>query len=348
MGDGPAAGRHAARPRPSGSGENLATQGQGDHAPYGAGGGAGALPARRGVLRARTRDDSGADRDRAWGFAQDLGRGWDPSPRGRGRRLVGGVRGASRGTIPAWAGSREHGVGATPGEGSIPAWAGEPAPALPARRRPKVHPRVGGGAISTGSGGRSSPVHPRVGGGAGCTSPGPMNTTGPSPRGRGAVLHHLEVDGDCGPSPRGRGRHEAERGHPVEEGSIPAWAGEPRTGLRVRCPNRVHPRVGGRAIEGMPARAARAGPSPRGRGTRGAQVDARAACGSIPAWAGEPEPEPSSVGTRRVHPRVGGEPWAGCPYRTDFRVHPAWAGEPPTSPCLSAGARGHPAWAGEA
>ena len=154
-----------------------------------------------------------------------------PSPRGRGSQHRGTVLEPLVRSIPAWAGepwnagctSRSMGVhprvgggayeyrgfrdglaGPSPRgrgsllldrahayvTGSIPAWAGEPACATPRSRLRRVHPRVGGGANP-----RQKPS---------------SASKGPSPRGRGS--RDMAVPAQ----------------HP--EGSIPAWAGEPRRG----------------------------------------------------------------------------------------------------------------------
>ena len=150
--------------------------------------------------------------------------------------------------------------------GSIPAWAGEPCSRSTRR--------------STG------PVYPRVGGGT------------KQPTGETRLIGGL--------SPRGRGNLAQAPNRASNNGSIPAWAGEPGLwGRRWDRPS-VYPRVGGgtevetRAVHMM------LGLSPRGRGNpplaRSLSFNGR----SIPAWAGEPAPSGRSRSSPRVYPRVGG------------------------------------------
>ena len=149
---------------------------------------------------------------------------------------------------------------------SIPAWAGEPSLALVAGAFLWVYPRVGGGTLRTwelpgnycglsprGRGNlllgfgsplpnRSIPawagepfnfkfskarskVYPRVGGGTSSTHRLPRCPNGLSPRGRGNLVPAMT--------------------YPGGSRSIPAWAGEPCTDIRIPLVLRVYPRVGG-------------------------------------------------------------------------------------------------------
>ena len=253
---------------------------------------------------------------------------------------------------------------------SIPAWAGEPSIFPGKRLRPQVYPRVGGGAESVledgvqGDGlsprgrgshlgdfprrpdGGSIPawagepgvrraglvpnrVYPRVGGGAKIEGVTPSRSSGLSPRGRGS-LGAVDVLDDL-------------------VGSIPAWAGEPRSCTRSSgCP-RVYPRVGGGALIDSGTDEIFTGLSPRGRGSRIGARASRRPDGSIPAWAGEPSSTDTPWMVRRVYPRVGGGARSAS-VRCDrssglsprgrgslthhevalgtLRSIPAWAGEP--------------------
>ena len=112
--------------------------------------------------------------------------------------------------------------------GSIPAWAGEPATLQSVGASVRVYPRVGGGTILV-------------------------------------VLLAIDM---MGLSPRGRGNLPPNKAPLVGQGSIPAWAGEPRRGSMPARSSGVYPRVGG----GTPEKALPAlvitGLSPRGRGNR--------------------------------------------------------------------------------
>ena len=192
---------------------------------------------------------------------------------------------------------------------SIPAWAGEPTSTSAASRRTRVYPRVGGGASTL----------------------------------------TVRKPPDRGLSPRGRGSPAAGRYPPLWSRSIPAWAGEPTAAPPPSSSSTVYPRVGGGATHASATRVPNSGLSPRGRGSRRVLVLRLADVGSIPAWAGEPEPGDRVLGPRRVYPRVGGGAWsmlfvmispAGLSPRgrgsqvgrvRDARPGgsiPAWAGEP--------------------
>ena len=193
---------------------------------------------------------------------------------------------------------------------SIPAWAGEPAGGTIWGIVQQVYPRVGGGTSRWGS-----------------------------------SIHRTE-----GLSPRGRGNRERTRVLTEQVGSIPAWAGEPRSAEASASPEPVYPRVGGGT-----GRLTRAGPcglglSPRGRGNRAVRRSGSAVYGSIPAWAGEPTPHGAALPRAAVYPRVGGGTGCGTAPMTGStglsprgrgnllsplnlppheRSIPAWAGEPP-------------------
>ena len=196
--------------------------------------------------------------------AFDLG----PSPRGRGS--------------PGPSGHPPH------RPGSIPAWAGEPdAPECPAPH-PRVHPRVGGGARDQlwaeavargpsprGRGSRRPLGHEAAGRGS---IPAWAGEPGRRPAARRPRRVHPRVGGGApmcaaadgtqeGPSPRGRGSRRPLGHEAAGRGSIPAWAGEPRSRRAGTRPRSVHPRVGGGARSAFSARASWEGPSPRGRGS---------------------------------------------------------------------------------
>ena len=189
------------------------------------------------------------------------------SPRGRGNPVRGVVVHLLRGSIPAWAGEPRDGAAVCPrwavyprvgggtwtsistiwwacglsprGRGnprrasslreswrSIPAWAGEPPIPSGSARIYAVYPRVGGGTR------------------------------------RGA--DHMQAA--RGLSPRGRGNQRATSFANSRNGSIPAWAGEPRKWLARKSRPGVYPRVGGGTLASIHARMSAAGLSPRGRG----------------------------------------------------------------------------------
>ena len=109
-----------------------------------------------------------------------------------------------------------------------------------------------------------------------------------------------------GLSPRGRGNRELLPGHERIDGSIPAWAGEPKSqsGQTMAWP--VYPRVGGGTQISEWADYGVAGLSPRGRGNPNLRVGRLWRGRSIPAWAGEPKSQSGQTMAWPVYPRVGG------------------------------------------
>ena len=152
-----------------------------------------------------------------------------------------------RGPSPRGRGNLLRRVVTDPLGGSIPAWAGKPYDLLARAAAVKVHPRVGGETFHA------------------CSSQ--RRREGPSPRGRGNLVFDPDTDSYWG--------------------SIPAWAGKPRTSARAAGLSRVHPRVGGETMRAAPT---------------GEAVER-----SIPAWAGKPPARGPGTPPARVHPRVGGE-----------------------------------------
>ena len=133
---------------------------------------------------------------------------------------------------------------------SIPAWAGEPTEAAVRSGSTRVYPRVGGGTRISGAAsipcsglsprGRGNPLQryalserfgsiPAWAGepiGRGATSGWPWVY----PRvGGGTVADALVSAADRGLSPRGRGNRDRPHHRSPRSGSIPAWAGEPRS-----------------------------------------------------------------------------------------------------------------------
>ena len=132
------------------------------------------------------------------------------------------------------------------------------------------------------------------------------------------------------------------------QGSIPAWAGEPRvvTASHMLC--KVYPRVGGGTRLARLAIHEHKGLSPRGRGNHYQPASDAACFGSIPAWAGEPYDVGSPALTRKVYPRVGGGTviMQGAP-TTSVGLSPRGRGNLHLA-CHPAAVDGSiPAWAGE-
>ncbi len=253
--------------------------------------------------------------------------------------------------------------------GSIPAWAGEPIPYRTPDVSESVYPRVGGGTLRmlprdiAGEGlsprGRGNPrecncsieragsipawagepkpslvlpncwkVYPRVGGGTWFIPPG---------RSRAGGL-----------SPRGRGNQYLESYHQAIEGSIPAWAGEPRIRTTLSSITRVYPRVGGGTSVSRLNMVTLWGLSPRGRGNPTLAASTMDSKGSIPAWAGEPLLALVVLYLLRVYPRVGGgTPVIRIARRSKTGLSPRGRGNHSEPFQVSQRARSIPAWAGE-
>ena len=151
--------------------------------------------------------------------------------------------------------------------GLIPAWAGKTVPPTLIRLDARAHPRVGGE----------------------------------------NAAHALAEIYARGSSPRGRGKQWGIGGGLVLSRLIPAWAGKTWSTPPPAHPTRAHPRVGGENFSMLSTSSHPLGSSPRGRGKHLLVGGALAVGGLIPAWAGKTWPPPSQSGTRRAHPRVGGE-----------------------------------------
>ena len=180
-----------------------------------------------------------------------------------------------RGLSPRVRGNPQGRTAGEPKDGSIPACAGEPVIK----------------SLST----VSVTVYPRVCGGTRWWTASRMLARGLSPRVRGnhgALIPYLGI-----------------------ERSIPACAGEPRSGLINGRVGRVYPRVCGGTP--TPARYARLprGLSPRVRGNRLRLFQPLGQRRSIPACAGEPQHSNSGPQRQEVYPRVcgGTRPYKGVP-----------------------------------
>ena len=101
----------------------------------------------------------------------------------------------------------------------------------------------------------------------------------------------------------------------VISGSIPACAGEPRSGRVRRAGRRVYPRGCGGTLDRLACDGYLHGLSPRVRGNQKQADIAREMGGSIPACAGEPDKDADAIHHSKVYPRVCGGT-AHLPYRT--------------------------------
>ena len=121
-----------------------------------------------------------------------------------------------------------------------------------------------------------------------------------------ARIHAKSIRGSVswfnGPSPT----IQSPSGDRVKLGSIPAHAGEPRSGERTRLRSRVYPRSRGGTRCAFGAKASSLGLSPLTRGNLIGLQPRERGLGSIPARAGEPMLYNTTSQQVRVYPRSGG------------------------------------------
>ena len=122
----------------------------------------------------------------------------------------------------------------------------------------------------------------------------------------GTLVHVCRLATIRGLSPRVRGNPAAHHRRLGCCGSIPACAGEPRSGLPRGGLRRVYPRVCGGTPANASANVEVMGLSPRVRGNLPHQAARDARDGSIPACAGEPVIRVGRGDPFRVYPRVCG------------------------------------------
>ena len=103
-----------------------------------------------------------------------------------------------------------------------------------------------------------------------------------------------------------RGNLERKYGLPFADGSIPAYAGEPRDVLAGRYVAVVYPRVCGGTLTQTDRNPFCNGLSPRMRGNRVALTEGNGITRSIPAYAGEPRFPTAVRSMSGVYPRVCG------------------------------------------
>ena len=235
--------------------------------------------------------------------------------------------GFETGLSPRVRGNQRPSIVAVPGSGSIPASAGEPVPIMRAKSQSRVYPRECGGTAISGSPVQSTyGLSPRVRGnqrrreedgvGFGSIPASAGEPTDRSPPPRRIRVYPRECGGTCadqddgrldqGLSPRVRGNRRRGRASPVDQGSIPASAGEPQGDGLWRRRSRVYPRECGGTVSRIGRKRRAPGLSPRVRGNLALRRRARRRAGSIPASAGEPKPGDRRGQRQGVYPRECG------------------------------------------
>ena len=134
----------------------------------------------------------------------------------------------------------------------------------------------------------------------------------------------------------------------VRTGSIPAYAGEPKSIVSSPAVSPVYPRVCGGTLSSHPTPATELGLSPRMRGNQGRVALNQSGFRSIPAYAGEPEVYTVSARAGKVYPRVcGGTVLAHLPGSDERGLSPRMRGNPKTGRCARCRLGSIPAYAGE-
>ncbi len=233
----------------------------------------------------------------------------------------------TKGLSPRVRGNHRASLASPADERSIPACAGEPWQACVPVEFHGVYPRVCGGTTRSR---RPSPpnegLSPRVRGNqsdlAGRNSQSrSIPACAGEPNGPAEAMGKVGVyprvcGGTCGRPFRGapsRGLSPRVRGNPTRvlqcariTGSIPACAGEPKTGLILQRKKGVYPRVCGGTTSMAVSTLSKQGLSPRVRGNLRLSVFFCSGLGSIPACAGEPPSDGRLSRTSSVYPRVCG------------------------------------------
>ncbi len=153
---------------------------------------------------------------------------------------------------------------------------------------------------------------------------------------------------DVGLSPRGRGKLRIAQAQGQQVGSIPAWAGETRPAGGSPPAGRVYPRVGGGNRPSPFPQESYGGLSPRGRGKPLRDGTTSRPSRSIPAWAGETQPQVAEKHSVGVYPRVGGGNDCRLGHTDDARgLSPRGRGKLGQRETGHPGKGSIPAWAGE-
>ena len=174
-------------------------------------------------------------------------------------------------------------------------------------------------------------------------------TAGVYPRVCGGTLVELRLDAyGRGLSPRVRGNRRQHDVGLVDDGSIPACAGEPTKRARLAEDSGVYPRVCGGTHQTREASGRQRGLSPRVRGNPLLEVDFQGVRRSIPACAGEPAHPSFESARARVYPRVcGGTSPAEQVKSTTRGLSPRVRGNPDLGLTEDGEDRSIPACAGE-
>ena len=273
------------------------------------------------------------------------------------------------GLSPRLRGNHLDAVGQVAGARSIPAPAGEPANLSTAFAGPRVYPRACGGTLPRSPRTRGSAgLSPRLRGNR-CQAFVPPAHVGsiPAPAGEPWKLARLRKHGAVYPracggtplmrlmpfskpglSPRLRGNRDGRALGAVVYRSIPAPAGEPPAFRQSRRAGPVYPRACGGTSHSGGGKAILTGLSPRLRGNQHQNQGQQQYPRSIPAPAGEPDPDNLRSPPSRVYPRAcGGTLPASRSDTAEGGLSPRLRGNPSGTFATSAATGSIPAPAGE-
>ena len=128
------------------------------------------------------------------------------------------------------------------------------------------------------------------------------------PRMRGEHCSNRSFSSPCqGSSPHARGTHSGSPWVPLDQGIIPACAGNTWSRCRAHPSRRDHPRMRGEHLSTCSVTSAKKGSSPHARGTLVTGADVVLFPGIIPACAGNTVRTPWRSCHTRDHPRMRGE-----------------------------------------
>ena len=131
---------------------------------------------------------------------------------------------------------------------------------------------------------------------------------GDHPRMRGEHCSNRSFSSPCqGSSPHARGTHSGSPWVPLDQGIIPACAGNTWSRCRAHPSRRDHPRMRGEHLSTCSVTSAKKGSSPHARGTLVTGADVVLFPGIIPACAGNTVRTPWRSCHTRDHPRMRGE-----------------------------------------
>ena len=162
------------------------------------------------------------------------------------------------------------------------------------------------------------------------------------------ALSRSDKIAEAGSSPRWRGRLSVWQPSRLARGLIPALAGTTASMTMAARRDSAHPRAGGDDTFPDASKVRPQGSSPRWRGRRSTSRPAVSAPGLIPALAGTTQHAAASAGSRRAHPRAGGDDRVAChPSKREWGSSPRWRGRLGCEVVCGCGRVAHPRAGGD-